>query len=205
MNELEQFLAVPPEQRDEDWRRRFYDVVAIVGLSAGAPDRFVGPDGFPYASVTAEPGEWTLTVLAEWCTDNGCGAVLHDAAGETAWVFSYGNLWSLRELGTLDASPPGDDQRAQVVEVEEQVLVASPSEQVLPPWARTVLRGHLEAAGVVDPRVALVARPGRVPEHSLALTLPADRSLAHRLTWVLPPHLGMLDIADLGDAGGAAL
>ena len=155
--------------------------------------------------MTVEPGEWTLTVLAEWCTEHGWGAALHDGAGATAWVFSYGNLWSLRAFGTLDASPPGDEHLVHAVEVEEQVLVAAPSEQVLPPWARAVLRRHLEAAGVVDPRVALVARPGRMPEHSFALTLPADRSTAHRLTWVLPPHLGMLDIADLGDDSGAAL
>ena len=146
------------------------------------------------------PGDWTLTALAPWCTDNGCGAVIHHRDGETAWVFTYGNLWSLRELETLDASPVGDDQQAQTLETEEQVLVAAPSEDVLPTWATVVLRGHLEAIGVADPRVALVARPGRVPEHSLALTLPPDRGAAHRLTWVIPPHLGMLDIADLGDS-----
>ena len=109
-------------------------------------------------------------------------------------------MWSLRQLETLDASPPGDNQRAQTLETEEQVLVAAPSDEVLPPWARVVLRGHLEAAGVADPRVALVARPGQVPEHALALTLPEDSGVAHRLTWVIPPHLGLLDIADLGDS-----
>ena len=207
---MESLLATVAEARDEAWRRRFYIAIATASLTPGEPDTFVGPDGFPYASLRLPPvGEafpaWSIVQVAEWCTDTGCGVAVHDRDGQTAWVFSYGNLWSLRALGTLDASPPGDTQRAETLAEEEQVLVASPSEQVLPTWARPTLREHVEALGVTDPMVALVARPGRVPEHALALTLPADRSAAHRLTWVLPPHLGMLDIADLGDDAGAPL
>jgi hypothetical protein len=201
---------VPPDSRDEEWRRGFYAAVTTASLTPGTPDSFAGPDGFRYASLCLPPiGEsfaaWSIALLAEWCTENGCGVAVHDREGATAWVFTYGNLWSLRSLGTLDASPPGDRQQVEVLAEEEQVLVASPSDDVLPPWARVVLRGHLETAGVVAPRVALVARPGRVPEHSLAVTLPADRAIAHRLTWVLPPHVGLLDIADLGHDSGRPL
>jgi hypothetical protein len=201
-------LGVAPERRDDGWRRRFYEVVATAQLTPGNPDRFVGPDGLPYASLHIPPiGQpspiWTLTMLVEWCTDNGHGAVLHDRNGNTAWVFTYGNMWSLRSLGTLDASPPDDDQSSFRVHEDESVLVASPAEHILPSWARAVLRTHLVAAGIAEPRVALVMRPGRVPEHSFALTLPADRDVVRRLTWVVPPHLAILDIAAVG--GGQPL
>jgi hypothetical protein len=184
--------------------------VATASLAPGEPDRFVGPDGFGYASLRLPPvaeafPAWSILLLSEWCTENGCGLAVHDRDGGTAWVFTYGNLWSLRSLGTLDASPPGDAAQPETLTAAEQVLVASPSEEALPPWARRTLRAHLEAAGVTDPQVALVARPGRVPEHAFALSLPADRDVAHRLTWVLPPHLGLLDIADLGEPSGGPL
>ena len=109
-------------------------------------------------------------------------------------------------LGTLDASPPGDDGRPFTTQAAggcagRPAVRAGASRR----GPDATLRSHLVAAGVAAPLVALVVRHGRVPERSLALTLPADPAAAHRLTWVLPPDLGMLDIAALAAVDGAPL
>ena len=172
-------------------------------MDVGAPRTFVGPDAFPYVDlrVAAGPGTTSVAGETEWCTDNGHGAVVHDREGGTVWVYRYGVLWSLRSFGRVDVSPEGDDHQPVVLDDPEQVLVAQPTEQVLPPWARSVLRHHLRAAGVVAPEVALVDRP--TGARGLALSLPADPDAAHRLTWALPPHLFLVDLAAVG--GGQPL
>lgn len=64
--------------------------------------------------------------------------------------------------------------------------------------ARQVLRDALAAMGVADPQVAAVNRATGHPAWSLALTVPPDDALAHRLTWYLPPQMGLVRI-DLVD------
>lgn len=195
---LEGLLEVDPDGRDAEWVRAFHAVVADAALAGCEPQIIQGPDGFGYFALQLPPPgaldePYTVRHVQEPCTVGGFGCVILDRAGEAAWVFPYGEMWSLRVEGRFDArAPEGDDQA--VTDEDEEVLVGVPDESVLPEWARTVLRiaiGHLE---VDVPRVALVVRPGREPERALALgplghVAPEDR---HHLTWYLPRHLGLI-------------
>ncbi len=196
---VEQMLAVDADQRDDAWLRAFHAVVADAPLVSGDPQLIQGPDGFGYFALRIPPPgaitePFTVRHVERPCTEGGFGCVILDRSGETAWVFRYGEMWSLRAEGRFDARPPDDDEWATQVLDEEEVLVAAPDEAVLPPWARQVLRNAVGHLDVDEPRVALVVRPAGRPEHSLVLGplghVPAEQR--HHLTWYLPRHLGLI-------------
>jgi hypothetical protein len=202
--EVEGLLARAADQRDSAWRQRFFAAVGDASMAAGAPQVSNGPDGFPYFNLHLPPiGEafetFCVNHVLEPCTENGFGCVIHDRAGGTGWVFTYGNLWSQRIYGTFDDTPDDDPAVSEVLAKDEQVLVGSPSEGMLPSWARSVLRTYLQSVGIAAPKVAAVMRGQGHPNRSLALTLPDDEAAAHRVTWFLPPQLGLLRADAVGE------
>ncbi len=197
--DVEQLLAVPEDERDPEWLRTFHAVVADAPLASQHPQLIQGPDGFGYFALELPPAgplaePYTIRHVQEPCTVGGFGCVVHDREGRPAWVFRYGEMWALRAEGRFDTRPEGDAGGSVTVEAGEQVLVGAPSDDVLPGWARTVLRiavGHLD---VEVPMVGLVMRPGAVPERTLVLGplghVPTEQ--LHHLTWYLPGHLGLI-------------
>lgn len=198
--EVEQLLLVDRPARDRAWRQRFYGAVGGAALVTDDPAVARGPDGFGYTQFRLPPigvdfTAYSIDHLLTWSADQGVGAVLRDRAGEVAWVFTFGNLWSRLSTGSFDPSPADDDQQPSVVGPEgEQVLMGAPSDGLFPPVARRVVRDALLAQGVVDPMVGAVNRASGHPAWSLALSLPADEGAAHRMTWYLPPQMGLLRI-----------
>lgn len=196
---LEGLLAVPDAQRDDDWRRALHAVAADAPLASQHPQLIQGPDGFGYFALQIPPAgplaePYTVRHVQEPCTVGGFGCVIFGRDGEPAWVFRYGEMWALRAEGRFDTRPPGDDGGSVTLEASEEVLVGAPSEDVLPDWARTVLRLALAHLDVEVPLVAVVVRPGGVPQRSLVLG-PLGHVTAeerHHLTWYLPGHLGVL-------------
>jgi hypothetical protein len=208
--EVEALFAQPGERRDRAWRERLYIAIGDASMAAGDPQVFTGPDGFPYFALHLPPiGEgfetFCVNHVLEPCTENGFGCVVHDRQGQAGWVFTYGNLWSQRVAGRFDATPADDEGQAKVLTETEHVLVGAPSDELLPPWARKVLRAHLRAAGIAEPKVAAVSRPDRHPSWSLALTLPEGEEAAHRVTWFVPPHMGVLGAGAVGEGSLVAL
>ena len=198
--EVEQLLLVDRPQRDRTWRQRFFAAAGGAALVTDDPAVARGPDGFGYTQLRLPPigvdfTAYSIDHLLEWSIDQGVGAVLRDRSGEVAWVFTFGNLWSQLAYRSFDPSPADDDQQPSVVGPEgEQVMMGSPSEGLFPPFARKVVRDALLGLGVVDPMVGAVNRASGHPAWSLALSLPADEAAAHRMTWYLPPQMGMLRI-----------
>lgn len=202
--EVEALLGVTADQRDAAWRQRFFPAVGDASMAAGNPQVFNGPDGFAYFNLHLPPiaqefETFCVNHVLNPCTENGFGCVIHDRSGGVGWVFTYGNLWSQRIYGTFDDTPDDDPAVTQVLPKDEQVLVGSPSEGMLPSWARTVLRKHLQSLGVASPKVAAVMRGEGHPTRALALTLPPDPEVAHRITWFLPPQLGLLGVDAVGE------
>ena len=86
-------------------------------------------------------------------------------------------------------------------------VVGTPNETLLPPWARYVLRTALAEAGVTGAGVVALHRPGQRPEWSLGLrgTEALDEGARLRLTWYLPPHIGLVHGGPHEWVGEAAL
>lgn len=208
---VEELLDVPADRRDDAWRRHLYAALPDASLASGDPQVFTGPDGFSYFALHLPPAGQTFDAFSvnhvlEACTVQGLGCVVHDHASGPAWVLRYGELWSLRALGRIDARPPGEPGEPQVLVEPAEAVVGAPGDTLLPPWARAVLRAALAAIGVADPTVVAIHRPGRVPEWSLGLggTDELSDELRTRLTWYLPPHIGLLHGAPDGWADAAA-
>jgi hypothetical protein len=198
-NELERLFAVPREERDEAWRDAFFAAVPDAALATGEHQVIRGPDGLPYFRLVvpkpyAEFETFSVNHVLGACLEHGFGiVVMRDGAEQPEWVFRYGELWGYREEGRF-ATPP----EPTGIDPTASVLFGSPTDAVLPPYARGVLRRVLTEAGV-EPGVLLLTQPGAVPERSLVLPVYPDQfpdeaafgDFMGRLTWYLPPGLGL--------------
>ena len=206
---VEQLLSQPHDQRDGAWLQRFYDAVPDASMAAAEPQMQHGPDGFPYFWLHLPPvGEafstFSLNHIREVCTDNGWGCVLATRDGQPGWVFTYGSMWSLRLWGALDTVPAGAVRR--MPEAGAQLLVAAPSEELMPSWARRVLRSWFEYNGLADVGVALVVDAAGYgggefgPADWLSFSVFPDQfdsvdayqAFLERLQWFLPPRFAVL-------------
>ena len=199
--DLVRLFAVPREERHDTWREAFFAAVPDASMATPAQQVVRGPDGYPYFCLTVpEPGPFEtfcLNHVLDVCLENGFGIVVMAGAPQPEWVFTYGDLWSFKETGQFVV----DTGETVTLTEPREALVGSPSETVLPAYARPVLRRALAAQGVPEALVFLVHMPGFDPERSFAFRpLPEPRGLL----WYLPRHLGLTTAED-GWQGGAAL
>ena len=200
--ELVRLFAVPREERDDAWLAAFYAAVPDAALTTGEHEVIRGPDDMPYFRLLVpEPGAafepFSVRRVLDGCLERGAGVVVMSAAPRPEWVFRYGDLWAFRAEGRFDTAPPPGASAGAAS--GGSALFASPSEALLPAYARGVLRRVLTEAGVT-PGVLLVTQPGAAMERSLVLPVYPDQfadqaafdAFLRRLTWYLPPHLGLV-------------
>ena len=216
--ELGELFKTDHDARDDAWVGRFYDAVVDASLATREEQVTRGPDGFPYFALYMPPegqgfDAFCVSHVLGVCTDDGFGIVINPDKGRPDWVFSYGNLWSLRAYGSFDAGvtePTSRDEPVQPPAGAGQVLVAAPNEQYFPPYARTVLKSYLEHHGVKEPRVMLIDDVTKMPPRSLAFSVfqedfetpQAFGDFMTRLTWFLPPHYGLVSVPKDSDIAG---
>lgn len=213
---LRELFEVPRETRDESWQTRFDEAVLRAPFVAG--EVMQGPDGFAYRILaSAKAGEdaeklTSVPAVAEDATENGYGIVLDpDEQGAPAWVFHYGQLWSLREYESLHGDPedePGDGGGAERIEKERQIMVGQPSEHMFPVWARRIVDLYLRrVVGIAEPKVLIMVDPEARPSRNLVFNLhPEDfpdqaafQMALQSLMWFLPPNRGVVAVSR--DAG----
>ena len=186
--ELDRLFRVPRDERDEAWVEAFYAAVPDASLATRPEGQVVrGPDGYPYFRLAMpEPATefetFCVTHVLDHCLANGFGIVIGDV-DEPEWVFPYGNLWSFKETGRFVVAT------GEQVPPSGEVLVGSPADDMLPPYAREVLRRELVAQGAENPSVLAVNAPGASPEWFLSFEPMPN---PERLLWYIPPHLGLV-------------
>lgn len=193
--ELSRLFQEDRDARDAAWLDRFYDVVWFAGLEvAGA---CAGPDGFPYLRFNLpREGEafdsHCLANRAGDCLAAGWGAALFASADDppeaAQFVFSLGVLDSLIRYDSPDGDPidvmesaiPPEPALAPrkrgwfglgpAREAPRQVLLATPSDQFLPPYAAKALYKHLtQFWGLPNPRVLLLTDRALRPHRHLVI------------------------------------
>jgi len=206
-SQLELLFTVPREQRNADWIRAFYEAAAEASLAAREQQTIVGPDGFRYFALYMPPSRqefdaFCILHLLDVCLSSGMGCVIHPDQSPPQWVFTYGNLWSLRSYSTFDATQPQSESRP-ALGAGRTVLMAAPSDKFLPAFARDVLKRYLQQVGVKTPRVLLINDAQGTPSQSLAFDFyPEDftnrdifDAVMNRLkNWFLPPHYGLVGL-----------
>jgi hypothetical protein len=203
---LVDLFKTPREQRNADWFAKFYAAVPTAAFHVVENEEiFSGPDGFPYLRLIVPPADqefrgFSLKVLLEQALDQGVGAVIFPETGqEPLWVFTYGNLLSLRITGTFDARESANMALKTAEDPAEQkpreVMLAQPSEQFLPKPARKILKKYLQLNGVGMPAMLLLNDTSLSPPQQLVFNLFREnyendehfKQVVQRLTWYMPP------------------
>src|SRR5262249_25866772 len=144
---------------------KFYTTVVDASFACGEPQVCEGPDGFPYFGLHSPPpmqpfDAYSISHLLELVTENGVGIALNPRGNDVDWVFTYGELVSLRAFGAFDADTPfGDPPPAEENDEkgETTVILGEPSESVLPGYCRRALAAYLkESVGIKKPGVFLM-------------------------------------------------
>jgi hypothetical protein len=209
---LERLFRTPREQRDANWLAEFYAAAPDASLKVGEQQLIQGPDKFPYLALylPAEGEEFTAFCISQIlnnCLEHGVGCVIAPDKSAPEWVFTYGNLWSLHSYNTFDATPPAKGEE-EPLKAGRQVLIASPSDTFLPPFARHVIKHFLNNAGILHPQVLLISDASSTPTQSLAFSVYPDdfpdsesyQGVMNRLkAWFLPPHYGLIALPRSSD------
>jgi hypothetical protein len=215
---LVELFATAREQRDDAWRRRFYDAVVDASMRAFEPQVEQGPDGFLYFSLALpEPGPFTpfsVSHILEYVLDNGVGIAAFGPAGRSAdpeWVFTYGDLLAYQLYGDFEGDPAERGHQhdrsgiaVETVKERREVLVGSPSEQYYPKRAVAALARFMhERLNVPEPEIKVIADPTACPSLSLAINVrPADfggdlerlGAAMRYVRWYLPRTHGLMSL-----------
>ncbi len=209
---MKELLRTPAEKRDDAWRRSFYAAIPEAGLIGFNPQVNTGPDTFPYFHLAVpdngSPAPLTLSRVLDYALENGTGAVIFGDPTRSRppeWVFTYGDLLSYKLYGSFE----GDVNNSLVDPQPRQpgkVLVAVPSEALLPVAARRVIGNYMrEKYRHPSPKVALVVDPSHNPAHALMFNLTLAQyngdakklqAAVHYLGWFLPRTYAMTHLPE---------
>lgn len=202
--EIVSLLAVPAQERNEDWRAQFLQTVQTASFACGDPQVIRGPDDFPYFVMRTPPAN---TPFSSYCIRNctqefllseGLGVAINPGKTSADWVFSYGDIVNYHlngEFFTTADLPPLPE--TETFGKNEEVLLAQPSESYLPAATRAVIRSFLQGIGIEQPALLMICRviQGKMVQELAFNLFPEDLpGLDHlnyymkQLTWYLPRH-----------------
>jgi hypothetical protein len=141
-------------------------------------------------------------MILEKLTEDGVGVVINRDGMSAQWVFTYGDLLTLRMFGTFEVALPEPVSAPETVQKGNQAMVGQPSEEYLPGYARKVLKNYLQRMmAIPDPGVFLLSRGG--PTQELVFSVFPENFASQEifqgalgaLTWFLPRHYRTANIS----------
>ena len=207
---LYKLFAIPKERRDETWMKNFVANVADAGFRCGDPQVIQGPDGFPYF-ILFLPNQYQpfqafviRRMKDDFLLEAGYGIVINPHGSQNAadWVFSYGDIVNLHVNGEFYTSvhtPEFEDDELMLGDL----VAERPSEKILPPQARVVIKDFLKSQNVQEAKILLLTKnidgcrvqrfvfnlyPDQFPT-----TRHFDFTMNH-LNWFLPRHYKILQL-----------
>jgi hypothetical protein len=203
-NEVHALFATPRDARDGAWKTAFFEAIVDAAMISKDEQVVRGPDGFPYFVLTRPPpaqhfSPLSLSHILGHCTSSGIGIVIEPAENSAEWVFSYGDLFSLRAYGTFEGDPVDREAdaapNADVVKTNRQIMIGAPSEEFLPTWARRVIAQFLKSAAKIEnPSVCVMVDASRTPSRNLVFNVHPEDFPSHEnfervmsmISWFLP-------------------
>jgi hypothetical protein len=203
-------LLIPKDHRDEKWKFSFLENVITASFRCNAPQVTIGPDAFPYfALLTPEPHKsfesfCINNMKDDFLLEKGFGIIINPTSNSVEWVFSYGDIVNL-ELNKEFYSTPElpEIKLEEVLEKNEEVLIAQPSESYLPSTSRNVIKKYLQTKGIKKPEIMMICRKseGTIIQELVFNIFREDFSsteelnnLMRRISWFLPRHYIVLSI-----------
>ena len=209
-------FQVVPAKRDEQWKEQFFTNVIDASFRCETPQIFTGPDGFPYFSLfSPEPlkpfDSFCICNLLESATNEGFGIAINRREKGVDWVFSYGDLLTLRLTGNFQVAGepmPAKPPEKSILKKAERVLTGAPSESYLPSYTRGVIRRFMQhSLGVKEPAVFLMHRPADSQPQQLVFSLFPEQfrsetdyfNVLQRFSWFLPRRYSITGIPKSSD------
>ena len=212
---LERLFQTGRPERGRAWAKALIAELSATPLAICDPQIEQGPDNFYYLGQALGEGADAAVFddVLPFCTEQAhCGLVLFrdvTRAGDPEWVFSLGDLWSIRMFGSIDGDPDDlaeSEPEAPAEAESREILLAAPSESFLPEAMKEALGNFVkDALDLPDaPDVALMVAPNLRPTRILMLKVrtAAFRDAAHRdavlhaAGWFLPRHRGVMFMPD---------
>ncbi|MFN3727021.1 MAG: hypothetical protein ACK4SZ_12035 [Allosphingosinicella sp.] len=210
--ELARLFETGRDARDSAWLDRFYDVAWFAAVEAAGV--YPGPDGLPYLRLDLPKDgrafdSHCLANRAGDCLAAGWGAALFASADDppeaAQFVFSLGVLDSLIRYDSPDGDPvdviesalaPAPQPRKRgwfglgAKETPRQVLLATPSDQSLPPYAAKALHKHLtQVWDLRNPRVQLMTDMSLRPHRHLMIGKRRSEFPDEQSAWIAMQHV----------------
>jgi hypothetical protein len=201
-------LQTPEAQRGPDWLAQFYAAIVDCSFADDKPQVFFGPDHFPYFSLNTPPANqpfeaYCIRILLEKLTEDGVGAAINRSGLGVDWVFTYGDLLSLRIFGAFEIRSPTPRPEEETLPKGNRGMIAQPSEDFLPSYARKVIRTYMQRMmAIPEPGVFLLSRPGVIPAQELVFSVYPEnfanqeifQGAMGALRWFLPRHYSVVSI-----------
>ncbi len=219
---LYKLIQTQQSQRDEKWQKAFLDNIGAASFRSGDPKVITGPDGFPYFQLfLPEPNKSFQCYVIDRMKDDflltsGFGVVINPTPNSADWVFSYGDILNLhlnQTFYTKDETPFSKEINNETISENEEVMIAQPSETILPKQTRKLIAEFLKANGVNTPKVLLMMRhrkDGTGVSQDIVFNLTPEnfkdektyRNVMQTISWYLPRHYSFvgMDENSLGNS-----
>jgi hypothetical protein len=209
---IQDLVKTPHANRDEAWSYEFLNNVIQASFRCNNPQITVGPDGFPYFQLllpeSGVPFDCYVIdkIVDDFLLEKGLGVVINPQSGNPDWVFTYGDILSYKlyedfysDAGIRFSSKVEDE----TIQETENVMIAQPSEAILPMYTRKLLREYLIENGIKTPKTLLMIR-GEADNatHDLAFNVVPNnfdtedqyRYVMQNIAWFLPRQYSFIGL-----------
>lgn len=162
-------------KRDNKWQNNFLNLIEKAKLEIAKPESLHGPDYFPYLGFSTE-GDGKLSLLSE--LDNAIheckGIVINPQKPRPDWFFPVGSLVARKNYGEFYIKHEPRGRFEKTLNKDEEVLVASPSESILPSSVRREIKSLLEDLGYSKIQIRYQAQLGQSASQFVMFKLPQE-------------------------------
>lgn len=205
---LYKLVQTPQNERDEMWQQAFLENIGQASFRCGDPQIITGPDGFPYFQLfLPEPNKSFQCYVIERMKDDfllpsGYGVVINPTPNSADWVLSNGDILNLhlnKTFYTSTETPFSRETSDETIVKNEKVMIAQPSETILPNQTRHLIAEFLKLNGVKTPKILLMMRhrqDGNGVSQDIVFNLTPKnfkdestyREVMQTISWYLPRH-----------------
>lgn len=170
LHQVAELLQTPYEDRHDEWEAAFSTAFLHAVFEVQDPEHFKGPDGVWYHRFLIPQADQFQGMIPgtdlDRIIESFGGIALFGSGEDPVYVFSPGDVISLKLYGLIEAKPnPAWDQQPSQTEFSStsQVLVGAPSDDLLPPVCRRTAKEVMKTAGGLSNPGVLCFTSGDTP------------------------------------------
>lgn len=209
---IQELFQVPHENRNDNWTNQFLSHVTTASFRCSDLQVISGPDGFPYFQLLMPESGTSFqcyvvdNMVDDFLLEKGLGIVINPNAGNPDWVFSYGAILSYKLYGDFYTNAGirfSMDIQDETIHGDEDVMVAQPSEVILPIYTRRILKQFLVENGIQNPKIFLMMRgEDQNITHDLVFNITPNsfeneehyRAVMQNIAWFLPSQYSFVGL-----------